>query len=94
MKPQQRAAGLNGRMVRVISKPLAYIEEAGETGLLDFSMDTFGEDRVMFAGDWPVCTLRATFAQWLGALKEIVAKRSAEFQRKLFHDNAAKFYGV
>src|SRR5581483_9589680 len=32
---------------------------------INFSLDTFGEDRVMFAGDWPVCTLRATFAQWL-----------------------------
>jgi len=61
---------------------------------MNFSMDTFGEDRVMFAGDWPVCTLRATFAQWLNALKEIVKSRSPEFQRKLFHDNAAKFYGV
>jgi len=61
---------------------------------MNFAMDTFGEDRVMFAGDWPVCTLRATFAQWLGALKEIVAGRSPEFQRKLFHDNAARFYGV
>jgi L-fuconolactonase len=61
---------------------------------MNFTMDAFGEDRVMFAGDWPVCTLRATFAQWLGALKEIVRDRRPEFQRKLFHDNAAKFYGV
>jgi len=64
------------------------------SGNVNFSMDAFGADRVMFAGDWPVCTLRATFGQWLGALKEIVAQRPAEFQRKLFHDNAAKFYGV
>lgn len=61
---------------------------------INYSMNTFGADRVMFAGDWPVCTLRASFAQWLNALKEIVKDRSPEFQRKLFHDNAAKFYGV
>ncbi|HEY4259931.1 MAG TPA: amidohydrolase family protein [Schlesneria sp.] len=58
------------------------------------TMDTFGEDRIMFAGDWPVCTLKASFAQWVGALKTIVKDRPVAFQRKLFHDNAAKFYGI
>jgi L-fuconolactonase len=58
----------------------------------NFCMDTFGEDRVMFAGDWPVCTLTAPFGSWLGALKEIVKGRSKRFQHKLFHDNAVRFY--
>jgi L-fuconolactonase len=61
---------------------------------VNFCIDTFGEDRVYFAGDWPVCTLRASYADWLSALKWIVRDRSAAFQRKLFHDNAAKFYGL
>jgi L-fuconolactonase len=61
---------------------------------IHFTLDTFGEDRVMFAGDWPVCTLRASFADWLNALKQIVKTRSAVFQKKLFSGNAAKFYGV
>lgn len=61
---------------------------------VNFALDTFGEDRVMFAGDWPVCTLRATFAEWLGALQLIVSQRSPEFRRKLFYENAAKFYGI
>ncbi|MFO0917377.1 MAG: amidohydrolase family protein [Planctomycetaceae bacterium] len=57
-------------------------------------LDAFGEDRVMFAGDWPVCLLRASFQQWVAALKEIVQNRSPEFRRKLFHDNALKFYDL
>ena len=61
---------------------------------INFTLDTFGEDRVMFAGDWPVCTLRATFSQWVNALKQIVSNRSLEFQKKLFHDNAEAFYGL
>jgi L-fuconolactonase len=61
---------------------------------VNFTLDTFGEDRVLFAGDWPVCTLRASFAQWVNALKHIVKDRSLAFQRKLFHDNAAKFYDI
>lgn len=61
---------------------------------MNFCMDTFGEDRVMFAGDWPVCTLTAPFGSWLNALKTIVKDRSETFQKKLFHDNAVKFYGL
>jgi predicted TIM-barrel fold metal-dependent hydrolase len=57
-------------------------------------MDEFGPDRVMFGGDWPVCTLRATYRQWVEALRTIVRNRSAEHQRKLFHDNAVSFYGL
>ena len=61
-----------------------------------FSMETFGPKRRMFAGDWPVCTLRATFRQWVGALKEIVREMNMPFgdQKKLFHDNAVTFYGM
>jgi predicted TIM-barrel fold metal-dependent hydrolase len=62
--------------------------------VVNHTLDTFGADRVMFGGDWPVCLLGATFAEWVGALKEIVARRPAEEQRKLFHDNAAAFYGL
>jgi len=61
---------------------------------MNFCMETFGEHRVFFGGDWPVCTLRATFKQWVDALKHIVRDRSPAFKRKLFHDNAVKFYGL
>ncbi|APW59702.1 hypothetical protein BSF38_01133 [Paludisphaera borealis] len=55
-------------------------------------IEAFGPDRVMFGGDWPVCTLGAPLRDWVNALSEIVRDRKAEDQRKLFHDNAAKFY--
>lgn len=61
---------------------------------IDFCLDTFGEDRVFFGGDWPVCTLTATIESWFNALKWIVRERSDTFQRKLFHDNAHAFYGL
>ncbi|MBX3412450.1 MAG: amidohydrolase family protein [Pirellulales bacterium] len=61
---------------------------------INFTLETFGADRVMFGGDWPVCTERATFGQWVGALQEIVKERSAAEKQKLFHDNAVKFYGL
>jgi predicted TIM-barrel fold metal-dependent hydrolase len=61
---------------------------------VNHTLDTFGPDRVMFAGDWPVCTLAATFSQWVNALKSIVSERPREEQIKLFHDNAVRFYGL
>ncbi|MBM80537.1 MAG: amidohydrolase [Planctomycetaceae bacterium] len=61
---------------------------------MSFCMDKFGEDRAYFAGDWPVCRLKATFEQWVNALKEITKDKSPGFRRKLFHDNAVKFYGL
>jgi len=54
----------------------------------------FGPDRVMFGGDWPVCTLAATYRQWVEALRWIVRDLPEAEQRKLFHDNAVRFYGL
>lgn len=61
---------------------------------VNYCLDTFGPDRVVFGGDWPVCTLVASYNEWATALREIIANRSNEEQRKLLHDNAAQFYGV
>jgi predicted TIM-barrel fold metal-dependent hydrolase len=60
--------------------------------IVNHVLDAFGPDRVMFASDWPVCTIVATLAEWVAALKAVVAERPAEQQRKLFHDNAARVY--
>jgi L-fuconolactonase len=57
-------------------------------------LEVFGPRRVMFGGDWPVCTLAASYGQWVAALRSLVAGRSAHEQRLLFHDNAFRFYGL
>ena len=61
---------------------------------INFCLDAFGPDRVMFGGDWPVCKLGASFAQWVNSLKEIVSQRPTAAQKKLLHDNAQAFYGL
>jgi predicted TIM-barrel fold metal-dependent hydrolase len=55
-------------------------------------IDRFGWDRVLFAGDWPVVNLGASFKVWLEAVKQIVRADRPEDQKQLFHDNAVKFY--
>jgi len=62
--------------------------------IVNHCLEAFGSDRVMFAGDWPVCTKGAPLRAWIAALREITASRSLEERRKLFHDNAVRFYGL
>lgn len=60
--------------------------------IVNHTLEVFGPDRVVFGGDWPVCTKAATLAQWVTALRAIVKDRKAEEQKKLFHDNAIRVY--
>ena len=62
--------------------------------IVNHTLDAFGPDRVMFGGDWPVCTLATTYKEWVAALKEIVKERKEEEQKKLFAGNAEKFYAL
>ena len=62
--------------------------------IVNHCLDAFGPDRVVFGGDWPVCLKRATLAQWIEALRKIVAKRPAMEQRKLWSENAKRLYAV
>lgn len=52
----------------------------------------FGWDRVMFGSDWPVCTMAASFKQWVEALSLLTKDAGVENQRKLFYENALRIY--
>jgi len=62
--------------------------------IVDHCLDSFGPDRVVFGGDWPVCLLGAPLADWITALHEIIAHRPEAEQHKLWSQNAIKFYGL
>lgn len=59
---------------------------------IDLCLDLFGPERVVFATDWPVCLKAMEIRTWVGLLKNIVERRSYDEQKKLFHDNAIRFY--
>jgi L-fuconolactonase len=62
---------------------------------VDHILDCFGEDRVMFGSDWPVCLLAASYAEVINALRTVVAQRLPPAGLdKLFLQNGAKFYGI
>lgn len=59
---------------------------------VDHVIATFGWDRVLFGSDWPVCTLSASYRQWVEALQAITQAAGEANQRKLFYDNAVRVY--
>ena len=62
--------------------------------VVNHCLDTFGPDRVIFAGDWPVCTRGAPLHVWVNLLRDIVKDRNSIQQRKLFWSNANSFYSL
>jgi len=63
--------------------------------IINHTLEVFGPDRVMFGGDWPVCLLGVEkYSDWATALMTVVKDRPEDQQKKLFHDNAVKFYGL
>ena len=80
-----------------ISGVVAYADPANWTKedlrpYIEHMIESFGWDRIMFGSDWPVCTLSASYAQWVDALQSITSGAGLENQGKLFHDNAVRVY--
>ena len=59
---------------------------------LDVVFEAFGEDRLMFGSDWPVCLLAAEYAQVFALVRDYLAPLPAEAQAKVLGGNAARFY--
>jgi L-fuconolactonase len=57
-------------------------------------LSSFGEDRVMFGGDWPVVLMNSSYARWAEALDALTAAigLSDAQQRKLWAENAKRIY--
>jgi L-fuconolactonase len=56
------------------------------------TIDTFGFDRIMYGGDWHVLELAGTYPDWVDIVDWVVEGASADEKRKLFRDNAMRFY--
>lgn len=61
---------------------------------VDHLLAEFGADRIMWGSDWPVCLLRASYADWHKAAQELTDHLSAADKAQIFGETAARFYGV
>jgi L-fuconolactonase len=59
---------------------------------LDTVFEAFGEDRLLFGSDWPVCLFAASYAQVCEVMSDYAGALAPEAQAKLWGGNAARFY--
>lgn len=62
--------------------------------LVHHVIDSFGPDRVVWASDWPVCEFTASLKEWMDVAHALTSDLPSADRKKIFHDNAARFYGV
>ncbi len=55
-------------------------------------LEAFGEERVLFGSDWPVALLASPYRRWYETLEALTARLSASARRKLWAENAQRFY--
>jgi len=81
-----------------ISGLVAYADAAWTVGDLhpwvEHVIACFGWDRVVWGGDWPVCTLGARLARWVEVTAKLAAGASADERARLYHRNAERLYRV
>lgn len=89
-----------GRFPNVSCKISGMVTEAAWHGwqtadfrpYLDVVFESFGEDRLMFGSDWPVCTLSADYAEVVSILSAYMQGLSSDVQAKIWGLNAARTY--
>jgi L-fuconolactonase len=59
---------------------------------LDALWDTFGEDRLIYASNWPVCENAASYATVYGIVRSYFDGRSSVAAEKFFQRNALAAY--
>jgi L-fuconolactonase len=60
---------------------------------IEHALAVFGEDRLLFGSDWPVCTLAASYDRVVELVHEVLGTRlTPDFERKLFGENAREVY--
>ena len=55
-------------------------------------LTVFGEDRVMFGGDWPVLLLASSYHRWIETVDVLMKHKSSSARRKFWSENAPRTY--
>jgi L-fuconolactonase len=61
---------------------------------VDFVLETFGPDRCMVGGDWPVSILAGGYGKAWGAYREALSYHPADVQEQVLSKSAITFYGL
>jgi L-fuconolactonase len=61
---------------------------------LDTLFSAFDIDRLMYGSDWPVSLLAASYSECVNIIEKYMSNYSEADKRKLFGENATRFYGL
>ena len=61
---------------------------------MEFVVEKFGFDRVMFGSDWPPVTQIASLRKWIDIIQEVYVGESSENMCKLFSGTAKGFFNI
>jgi L-fuconolactonase len=59
---------------------------------IELAIQSFGTDRILFGGDWPVLELAASYREWVDVVDKATGSLAHVDRRKIFRDNAIKTY--
>jgi L-fuconolactonase len=59
---------------------------------VDYALELFGPDRLLFGSDYPVCLLAASYPQVVESFQELLRDLSPAERDQVFGGNAARFY--
>ena len=59
---------------------------------VDYALELFGAERLMFGSDYPVCLLAASYERVLESFQELLKDLSSQQREKIFGGNATRFY--
>src|SRR5205085_11623107 len=59
---------------------------------VNVALAAFGEERVLFGGDWPVVLLASSYPRWYETLEALTAHLPLGAKRKLWSENAQQLY--
>lgn len=84
------AAKLSGLVTR--TRDVCSVEELQPYA--EHLIEVFGESRVLFGSDWPVCLLRCDYERVVACAEELTAGLTADQRAAVFGGNASRWYGL
>ncbi|ALM50903.1 amidohydrolase family protein [Halomonas huangheensis] len=75
-----------------LGSPMAAWDEQQNIALLAEAITIFGPERCIFASNFPVTGLNASYAHWLAMVEQAIADAASEARQAILHDNAVRLY--
>jgi L-fuconolactonase len=59
---------------------------------VEVALEAFGPQRIMAGSDWPVCTVAASYGQWIATLEVLLSELSTDEKDRIFGGTAIEAY--